>query len=60
MLKAIYLHEEALPQGKQLPMSDQEMQQAAKRQLYSEMAYVLSIEESQVQPFIMNQLEGEV
>ncbi len=59
MLKAISQHEEALPQGKQLPMSDQEMQQAAKRQLYSEMAYVLSIEESQVQPFIMGQLAEE-
>ena len=57
MLKSIHLHQEELPQGKQLPMSDQEMQHAAQRQLYSEMAYVLSIEESQVQPFILEHIQ---
>ena len=59
MLKSIHLHQEELPQGKQLPMSDQEMQHAAQRQLYSEMAYVLSIEESQVQPFILEHIQTE-
>ena len=53
MLKSLHLHQEALPQGKQLPMSDQEMQHAAQRQLYSELAYVLELEESQVLPFIL-------
>ncbi len=57
MLKSIHRHQEELPQGKQLPMSDQEMQHAAQRQLYSEMAYVLSIEESQVQPFILEHIQ---
>ena len=57
MLKSIHLHQEALPQGKQLPMSDQEMQHAAQRQLYSEMAYVLEMEESQVLPFILEQVQ---
>ena len=56
MLKCIHLHKETLPQGKQLPMSDQEMQQAAQRQLYSELAYVLRIDESQVLPFILEQV----
>lgn len=56
MLKAIHVHQEELPQGKQLPMSDQELQHAAQQQLYSEMAYVLSIEESQVQPFILEHI----
>lgn len=59
MLKCIYLHQETLPQGKQLPMSDQEMRQAAQRQLYSELAYVLSLEESQVQPFILSRVQKE-
>ena len=56
MLKCIYQHQAALPQGKQLPMSDQEMRQAAQRQLYSEMAYVLSIDESQIQSYILEQV----
>ncbi len=60
MLKAIYTHQEELPQGKQLPMSDQEMLQAAQRQLYSELAYVLSIDESQVQSFILQHIQDEV
>ncbi len=37
-------------------MSDQEMMQAARRQLYSEMAHVLDMEEDQVQPFILARL----
>ena len=56
MLKSLYIHQEALPQGKQLPMSDQEMQHAAQRQLYSELAYVLELEENQVLPFILDQV----
>lgn len=59
MIRTIYLHQEELPQGKQLPMSDQEMLQAAKRQLYSELAYVLAIDESQVQPFILSHMQDE-
>ena len=57
MMRAIRLRQEALPQGKQLPMSDQEMLQAARRQLYSELSCVLSLEESQVQPFILSRLQ---
>ncbi len=59
MLKSIRVRQQELPQGKQLPMSDQEMMQAAQRQLYSEMAYVLAIDESQVQPFILGHMADE-
>ena len=39
-----------------MPMSDQEMMAAARRQLHSELSYVLEIEESQVLPFVMEQV----
>ena len=58
MLKCIHLHMADLPQGKLLPMSDQEMMSSAKRQLYSEMAYVLDLEEDQVQDFILERVSG--
>ena len=54
MLKTIYVHQQE--GGKPLPMSDQEMMHAAQRQLYSEMAHVLEMEESQVQPFILHRI----
>ena len=57
MLRDLYLHQQDLPHGKQLPMSDQEMMQNARRQLYSEMAYVLDIDEKAVQAYILDLVE---
>ena len=56
MLRSLYIHQEELPPGKMMPMSDQEMMAAARRQLHSELSYVLEIEESQVLPFVMEQV----
>ena len=57
MIRNLYIHKEELPPGKMMPMSDQEMMQAAQRQLHSELSYVLEIEESQVLPFVMEQVK---
>ena len=59
MLRNIYIHREELPQGKQLPMSDQEMMTAAQRQLHSEMSYVLELDEKQVLPFVLHMVGAE-
>lgn len=59
MLRALHAHEAELPEGKQLPMSDQEMMHVAERQLYGEFSYVLHIQEDQVLPFILGQLSEE-
>ncbi len=56
MLQCISGRQDNLAEGKQLPMSDQEMMQAARRQLYSEMACVLAIDENQVQYYIRDQV----
>ena len=56
MVRSLYIHQEELPPGKMMPMSDQEMMTAARRQLHSELAYVLEIEENQVLPFVMDQV----
>ena len=58
MIRNLYIHQENLPPGKMMPMSDQEMMQAAQRQLHSEISYVLEIEESQVLPFVMEQVNN--
>lgn len=60
MVRTLYTHQQELPEGKQLPMSDQEMMHAAERQIYSEFSYVLHIEEKQVLPFILGQAEEEL
>ena len=57
MIRNLYIHQENLPPGKMMPMSDQEMMQAAQRQLHSELSYVLEIEESQVLSFVMEQVK---
>ena len=54
MLKTIRARQEELAGAKQLPMSDQELQQSARRQLYSELSYVLGIEEKDVFAYIMS------
>lgn len=56
MLKCIHNRQEQA--GKPLPMSDQEMMHAAQRQLYSEMAHVLEMDESQVLPFILSRVNA--
>ncbi len=53
MVRSLHAHEQELPEGKQLPMSDQEMMHVAERQLYSEFSFVLKIQEEQVLPFIL-------
>lgn len=55
MVRSLHAHEKELPEGKQLPMSDQEMMQVAERQLYSEFSFVLKIQEEQVLPLILGQ-----
>ena len=57
MLKTIRTRQAELTGGKQLPMSDQELRQSARRQLYSELSYVLGIEEKDVFDFIMSVAE---
>ena len=53
MVRALHAHSRELPEGKQLPMSDQEMMQAAERQLYGEFTYVLELPREQVLPLIL-------
>lgn len=55
MLKTVHLHQTA--QGKRLSMSDEELAQAARRQLYGEMAYVLAMDEGQVRELILAQIQ---
>lgn len=40
-------------------MSDQELMHVAEHQLYGEFSYVLHIQEDQVLPFILEQLQAE-
>ena len=58
MLRDLYFHQKALPEGRQLPTSDQEMMTAARRQLHGEFAYGLGMEEREVLPFILDQAEA--
>ena len=57
MVRALHVHEAELPEGKQLPMSDQEMMHVAERQLYDEFSYVLHMEAEQVMPLILGQVD---
>jgi CarD family transcriptional regulator len=59
MLKAIHAHEQDLPSGKNLPMSDLELMRSAERQLYNEFCFVLDIRKEQVLPFILGQCRVE-
>jgi CarD family transcriptional regulator len=55
MLKAIHAHEQNLPSGKNLPMSDLELMRSAEKQLYNEFCFVLDIRKEQVLPFILGE-----
>ena len=57
MVRTLHAHSRELPEGKQLPMSDQEMMQAAQRQLYGEFSYVLELSQEQVLPLILGEPE---
>lgn len=59
MLKTIHAHQEALPVGKSLPMSDLELMRSAEKLLYNEFSYVLHMEKEQVLPFILGQCTAE-
>ena len=59
MVRSLHAHEQALPEGKQLPMSDLELMQMAERLLYSEFSFVLHIREDQVLPLILGELPPE-
>ena len=50
-------HEQQMPSGKLLPMSDQELLQSAENQLYNEFRFVLDIARDQVLPFILGQCQ---
>jgi RNA polymerase-interacting CarD/CdnL/TRCF family regulator len=54
MIRTIISHQQQME--KPLSMSDQEMLQAARRQIYGEMTYVLALEESQILPFLRREL----
>lgn len=56
MVRTLHAHSQELPEGKQLPMSDQEMMQAAERQLYGEFSYVLELPREQVLPMILGEM----
>lgn len=51
----IHSHEKTLPDGKQLPMSDQEILRMAEKQIYGEFSCVLGLKEEEVLPFILKQ-----
>ena len=55
LVKNMHAHEESMPDGKFLPMSDQELLQSAETQLYNEFQFVLDIVPEQVLPFILGQ-----
>lgn len=59
MVKTIYHHQQELPQGKTLPMSDLELMRAAEKLLFNEFSYVLHMEKGQVLDFILGQVGAE-
>lgn len=59
MLKTIHAHQEELPQGKSLPMSDLELMRSAEKLLFNEFGYVLHMEKEQVLPFILGECTAE-
>lgn len=58
MIKAVYLHKQSrLSSKKKLHISDENFLKEAERRLYEEFAHVLNIKQSQVVPFIAEQIE---
>ena len=58
MIKALYRHQETRQaQGRKLHVSDERFLKEAERTLYDEFALVLNIEQDQVLPFILEQIE---
>ncbi len=57
MVKAIRGHEETLPPGKNLPISDLEQLRSAEKQLYNEFCFVLDITREQVIPFVLGEIQ---
>ena len=57
LVKNMYAHEQQMPSGKLLPISDQELLQSAENQLYNEFRFVLDIARDQVLPFILGQCQ---
>ena len=55
LVKNMHAHEQQMPSGKLLPMSDQELLQSAENQLYNEFRFVLDIARDQVLPFILGE-----
>lgn len=55
MVRTIHAHQEELPAGKSLPMSDMELMRSAEKLLYNEFGYVLHMEKEQVLPFILGE-----
>lgn len=60
MVRTLYAHQQELPEGKQLPMSDQETMRNAERQIYGEFSHVLELQEDQVLPFILGEVGKKV
>jgi CarD family transcriptional regulator len=56
MIRTILAHQREI--DKPLSMSDQELLQSARRQIYGEVAYVMALEEDQVLPFLRRELSG--
>ena len=55
LVRNMYAHEQQMPSGKLLPLSDQELLQSAEDQLYNEFQFVLDIARDQVLPFILGE-----
>jgi CarD family transcriptional regulator len=55
LVRNMYAHEQQMPSGKLLPLSDQELLQSAENQLYNEFQFVLDIDRDQVLPFILGE-----
>ena len=55
MVRTIHAHQEELPAGKSLPMSDLELMRSGEKLLYNEFGYVLHMEKEQVLPFILGE-----
>ena len=57
MVKALHSHQEELPAGKTLPMSDLELMRSAEKLLYNEFNYVLHLDKDQVLPLVLGQCQ---
>ncbi len=59
MIKALYLHQQDLKHaGRKFHVSDERFLKEAERILYNEFAHVLHLEQSEVLPFIREQIEA--